>query len=146
MDDYLSVKWLWLYMGIFLMLMEIMTPGFVVFFFGLAAAAVGGILFLFDFSGTLQAALFSGLSILFLLTLRRFMLSAFMGNTSTVSAIEHEHVGRTGKVVEAIRPMVAGRVLIGDAEWVATAEESLEPGAEVRVVAQKSLTLIVEKL
>ena len=38
--DFLSQAWLWLYFGAFLMLAELASPGFVVFFFGLAAATV----------------------------------------------------------------------------------------------------------
>ena len=36
-----SCGWLWLYAGAILMLMEILAPGFVIFFFGLAAATAG---------------------------------------------------------------------------------------------------------
>ena len=61
--EFLSVKWLWLYAGALLMLLEIMAPGFVIFFFGLAAATVGLTLFAFDFSATAQMALFTAFSI-----------------------------------------------------------------------------------
>ena len=36
-----SCSWLWLYAGAFLMLLELLAPGFVIFFFGLSAATVG---------------------------------------------------------------------------------------------------------
>ena len=35
--DFLSPVWIWMYVGAFLMLAELISPGFVVFFFGLAA-------------------------------------------------------------------------------------------------------------
>ncbi len=144
--EFLSVKWLWLYAGVFLMLMEILTPGFVIFFFGLAAATVGGILFLFDLSATVQAALFSVFAIVYLVGLRRLMMSAFMSETTESGSLESEYVGRVGKVVQAIRPEVPGRILLGDAEWSASAAEQIELDTEVRVVAQRNLTLSVEKL
>ena len=144
--EFLSVKWLWLYAGVGLMLMEVMTPGFVVFFFGLAAVTIGGLLFAFDWSMTVQVVLFTVLSIFYLLTLRRYMKSVFMGDTAEAQSIQSEYVGRVGKVVEAIRPEVPGRVLLGDAEWTATAEEPLAPGTEVRIVAQRNLTLFVKAL
>ena len=136
--DFLSVKWLWLYAGALLMLLEIMAPGFVIFFFGLAAATVGLTLFAFDFSATAQMALFTAFSIVYIVGLRRFMKES--------RAISSEYVGRHGKVVEAIRPEVPGRILLGDAEWTAVAREGLVPGTEVRVVAQKNLTLTVERV
>lgn len=144
--EFLSVKWLWLYAGALLMLLEIMAPGFVIFFFGLAAATVGLTLFAFDFSATAQMALFTAFSIVYIVGLRRFMKALFMGETAESRAISSEYVGRHGKVVEAIRPEVPGRILLGDAEWTAVAREGLEPGTEVRVVAQKNLTLTVERV
>lgn len=144
--EFLSVKWLWLYAGALLMLLEIMAPGFVIFFFGLAAATVGLTLFAFDFSATAQIALFTAFSIIYIVGLRRFMKALFMGETAESRAISSEYVGRLGKVVEAIRPEVPGRILLGDAEWTAVAHEGLVPGTEVRVVAQKNLTLTVERV
>ena len=144
--EFLSVKWLWLYAGALLMLLEIMAPGFVIFFFGLAAATVGLTLFAFDFSATAQMALFTAFSIVYIVGLRRFMKALFMGETAESRAISSEYVGRHGKVVEAIRPEVPGRILLGDAEWTAVAREDLVPGTEVRVVAQKNLTLTVERV
>ncbi|MGN0847454.1 MAG: NfeD family protein [Kiritimatiellia bacterium] len=144
--EFLSVKWLWLYAGVGLMLMEIMTSGFVVFFFGLAAVTVGALLFAFEWSMTVQVVLFTVLSILYLVTLRRYVKSVFLGDTAETQSIQSEYVGRVGKVVEAIRPDVPGRILLGDAEWAATAKDRIEPGAEVRVVDQRNLTLSVETL
>ena len=144
--EFLSVKWLWLYAGALLMLLEIMAPGFVIFFFGLAAATVGLTLFAFDFSATAQMALFTAFSIVYIVGLRRFMKALFMGETAESRAISSEYVGRHGKVVEAIRPEVPGRILLGDGRPFGVAREGLVPGTEVRVVAQKNLTLTVERV
>lgn len=144
--NFTAAPWIWLYVGAFLMLAEILAPGFVIFFFGLAAATVGLLLFAFDFSATVQAALFSALSVVYLVALRRVVKSVFMGETAEAGAVAGEYVGRVGRVVETIRPEVPGRILLGDAEWTASAGERLEPGTEVRVVAQENLTLAVEKL
>ncbi|MDO5318332.1 MAG: NfeD family protein [bacterium] len=141
-----TIPWLWLFVGVVLMLMEILAPGFVIFFFGLAAATLGVVLFIVDLSATLQIVSFTALCILYLLTLRRIAKSVFMGKTSESNTIGSEYVGRIGKVVEAIRPEVPGRILLGDAEWAATAGERLEPETEVRVVGQANLTLTVEKI
>ena len=144
--NFTTVPWIWLYVGAFLMLAEILAPGFVIFFFGLAAATVGLLLFAFDFSAAVQAALFSALCVVYLVVLRRLVKSVFMGETAESRSVAGEYVGRVGRVVETIRPEVPGRILLGDAEWAAAAAERLEPGAEVRVVAQANLTLTVEKL
>ena len=147
--DFLAAKWLWLYAGAFLMLAELMAPGFVVFFFGLAAATVGLAMFVlpdaFHLTPTWQIALFSFFSILYLVTLRRYMKSVFLGDTDESTAAD-EYVGRLAKVTETVRPEAPGRVLLGDAEWTAVASERLDPGTEVKVVGRKNLTLEVEKV
>ena len=141
-----TIPWVWLFVGVILMLMEILAPGFVIFFFGLAAATLGVVLFAVDLSATMQIVSFTALCILYLFTLRRIAKSIFMGKTTESSAVGSEYIGRIGKVVETIRPEVPGRILLGDAEWAAAAEERLEPGTEVRVVGQSNLTLAVEKI
>ena len=147
--DFLGTNWLWLYAGAILMLAELMAPGFVVFFFGLAAATVGLILFALPESIapglTVQLALFSALSILYLLTLRRYAKRTFLGDTAT-GALADEYAGRVAKVTQTIRPEAPGRILIGDAEWSATATERFEPGTEVRVTARDNLTMKVDRL
>ncbi len=148
--NFLSAGWLWLYAGAFLMLAEILTPGFVVFFFGLAAASVGALVLIlpetFTPSSSWQIGLFSLFSVVYLVTLRRSVKNVFMGDTAETKAIESPFVGRIGKVVAAIRPEVPGRILLGDAEWEASAAAPIAEGAEVRVVEQRNLTLRVETI
>ena len=147
--DFLAAKWLWLYAGAFLMLAELMAPGFVVFFFGLAAATVGLVMFVlpdaFHLTPTWQIALFSLFSILYLVTLRRYVKSVFLGDTEEAKALD-EYVGRLAKVTETVRPEAPGRVMLGDAEWTAVASERLDPGTEVKVTGRKNLTLEVERV
>ena len=77
------------------------------------------------------------------MTLRRYVKSVFLGDTEENNPLNGEYVGRLGKVVSAIRPEVPGRVLVGDAEWTASADAPIDVGVEVKVVAQKNLTLTV---
>ena len=50
------------------------------------------------------------------------------------------------QVTTAINPPLAGRILLGDAEWTAEADEPIAAGANVKVVAQNNLTMRVEKV
>ena len=147
--DFLAAKWLWLCAGAFLMLAELMAPGFVVFFFGLAASTVGVVMFVlpdaFHLTPTWQIALFSLFSILYLVTLRRYVKSVFLGDSDESKATD-EYVGRLAKVTETVRPETPGRVMLGDAEWTAVASERLDPGTEVKVTGRKNLTLEVERV
>ena len=141
--------WIWMYIGAFLMLAELLMPGFVIFFFGLSAATVALIRFALGDSFTLmwQLAAFSFFAILYLALLRRLMKRLFTGDTET-SPVDFgkESVGRIGRVVEAIEPPRSGRVVIGDAAWTAVSDAPIAAGADVRVVAQENLTMRVEPI
>lgn len=144
--NFISCAWLWMYLGAILMLMELMAPGFVIFFFGLSAATVGLCRFAFGdaFDLTWQLAAFSAFSILYLVFLRRWVQKVFTGKVvAEGDDFENENVGRTGKVTEAINPPLTGRVMLGDAEWTAEADVAIQPGSDVRVVSQRNLTVKV---
>ena len=114
--------WGWLTLGALLMLAEIASPGFVIFFFGLAAATVALVVaFVPDLSATWQMALVSAFSIAYLLGLRRLVKGVFLGDSEKNGAPGEEFAGRLGRVTETIRPGVPGRVMVGDAEWTASA-------------------------
>ena len=88
--DFLSNGWIWMYVGAGLMLAEILTPGFVMFFFGLSAATVGLLVLLlpepFNPSLMWQFALFSLFSLVYLVTLRRYVKNVFLGDNGKGAA------------------------------------------------------------
>ena len=145
--DFTAAAWIWLYIGAFLMLAEIVSPGFVIFFFGLGAATVAVLKWAVPSLGlAAQLAIFSIASVLYLVVLRRYMKKLFMGDSENSPGLSSEYVGRVGKVVETIRPDVPGRIELGEVQWAATAGERLDPGTEVKVVAQDNLTMRVEAI
>jgi membrane protein implicated in regulation of membrane protease activity len=128
------------------MLLELVVPGFVLCFFGLAAATVGALRFAFGeaFSPTWQLAAFSACSILYIVLLRRWLKTVFVGErVDRDASMSGACVGRTGTVTSAVAPGVPGRVMIGDAEWDALADAPIAAGTAVRVVSQSNLTLKV---
>ena len=144
-----SCAWLWIYAGAALMLLELIAPGFVICFFGLSAATVGVLKFALGDVLTLtwQLAAFSAFSILYIVLLRRYLTKVFVGGkVETKTDFDNESVGRVGKVTEAIRPPLTGRVMLGDSEWTAASDRPVEAGANVKVVAQQNLTMKVEEI
>ncbi len=143
----LNCAWLWIYAGAILMLLELVSPGFVIFFFGLSAATVGLCRFALGdlFTTTWQLAAFSAFSILYLIFLRRWMTNLFSGKSERAAVdFDNESVGRMGTITEEIKPPLTGRVMIGDAEWTAAADVPLAVGTNVKVVSQTNLTMKVE--
>lgn len=145
----LSCGWIWLYIGAFLMLAELLASGFIVFFFGLAAASVGVLRLVLGeaFSPTWQLVAVSFFSILYLAVLRRWLTKVFVGGTTRTKVdFDHDFLGRVGCVKEAINPPLEGRVELGDACWTACADRPVAAGANVRIVGQNNLTLKVEEI
>lgn len=143
-----SCAWLWLYGGLLLMLAELLVPGFIMVFFGLAAVSVGAVRFCLGdvFDPTWQLAAFSAFSVLYILLLRRWLKNVFTGSKVEGSTdFNNEYVGRLGKVVEDINPPVPGRVMIGDSEWKAQSDAPIAAGADVKVISQNNLTMKVEE-
>ena len=145
----LTCAWLWIYAGAALMLLELIAPGFILCFFGLSAATVGVLRFAFGeaFTPTWQLAAFSAFSILYIVLLRQYLKKVFVGGkVETKTDFDNESVGRIGQVTTAINPPLAGRILLGDAEWTAEADEPIDVGANVKVIAQQNLTMKVARV
>lgn len=144
-----TADWIWLYIGAALMILELISPGFVVFFFGLAAATTG-VLTMFTgdaFTTMWQVLTFAGLSIVYLVFLRRVVKKVFSGTVETsASNFEDDFPGKFAVVTEDINTPLSGRVMLGDSEWTAVADTSIEKGVNVRVVVRDNLTLKVERV
>lgn len=138
--------WIWIYIGIGLMFLELIVSGFILCFFGLAAATVGVIRFIIGdaFDLTWELAVFSGLSVAYIFLLRRWFKRTFVGDKKGDADLGDDNIGRVGKVTAAIEPPLAGRVLLGDSEWSAEADVPVAIGANVRVISQNNLTIKVE--
>lgn len=138
--------WIWIYIGIGLMFLELIVSGFILCFFGLAAATVGVIRFIIGdaFDLTWELAVFSGLSVAYIFLLRRWFKRTFVGDKKGDADLGDDNIGRVGKVTAAIKPPLAGRVMLGDSEWSAEADVPVAIGANVRVISQNNLTIKVE--
>ena len=144
-----TADWIWLYIGSALMILELISPGFVIFFFGLAAATTGVLtMFAEDaFTTIWQVVTFAGLSIVYLVFLRRGVKKLFSGTVETsASNFEDDFPGKIAVVTEDINTPLSGRVMLGDAEWTAVADAPIEKGVNVRVVVRDNLTLKVERV
>jgi membrane protein implicated in regulation of membrane protease activity len=99
------------------------------------------------FTSTWQVTAFSAFSVLYLVLLRRWLKSVFVGGkVESRTDFDGGCVGRVGTVVEAVSPTLAGRVEIGDAQWPAVSDKAIAAGVNVKVIAQDNLTLTVAEV
>jgi membrane protein implicated in regulation of membrane protease activity len=142
----INPAYFWLAVGFILMTAEVVTPGFILFFFGLAAVLVGILCFFIPLSETLQLLLFAVLSIITLLTLRRQMKAIFTGRSRDGAAsFDDACIGRHAIVTARIAAPIEGRVELNGVLWNATADEVLEAGTPVVVAGRDGLSLTVRR-
>lgn len=137
----------WLIIGVVLFLLEMAVPGFVLFFFGLAAwlTALGS--YLFGWGLNTQLGVFLASSLLCLFSLRTIVKKVFMGDTKEDST---DSILATGgekcMVSKGIHPPAEGQVKFSGTFWRAEAEEAIEEGEMVTIVKQNDLLITVKKM
>ena len=136
----------WLVIGLGLMAMEIVTPGFVLFFFGMSAITVGGVVYFFppEEGALWPAILFAVLSVVYLLALRRIFKRTFSGRTENGKQAFDDFVGQTATVTQAIAENATGKVEFRGAAWTAAADVPIAVGTRVKIHRKESLTLFVQ--
>ncbi|MEI7900956.1 MAG: NfeD family protein [bacterium] len=135
----------WLFLGVGLIILEVMTPGLVSIFFGLAALMVALVAWLVPaFGQGWQWLAFSVFSVLFIFLLRKSLKKVFSGEREVSDSPSDEFSGKMAVVVEAVAPNKPGRVEFCGSNWTAEAGNALPAGASVRIISRKNLTLKVE--
>ncbi len=138
---------LWMLVGVLLFILELMLPGFVLFFFGLGAwiTALASWFLPIELSG--QLALFIGSSLLSLFVLRGLIRKTFFGGRVADSGDSaRARDGAMAVVLAAIEPPAEGKVKYSGSSWRATAGERIEAGESVTIVKQEGLIMRVQKL
>jgi membrane protein implicated in regulation of membrane protease activity len=135
----------WLYLGVALIILEVMTPGLVSLFFGLAALTVALITWLVPSLGqNLQWLGFCVFSVLYILLLRKSLKKVFNGEREVSDSPNDEFSGKLATVTDAVAPNKPGRVEFCGTTWKAESVATLPVGASVRIVGKKNLTLKIE--
>lgn len=135
----------WVYIGIAMIVFEILTPGIFQLFFGLGAFSVALLVWLWpQMANGWQWLIFSILSIIYLILFRRTFKKVFIGQLEAVNALSDELIGKNAAVTTPITPDNAGRIELGGTFWQAEAQQEIAAGTTVRVTARNNLTLTVE--
>ncbi|MBU0664057.1 MAG: NfeD family protein [Proteobacteria bacterium] len=148
--------WHWIVLGVILVLMEMVVPSFTIFWFGLGALVTGLVMALLpDISLKWQLLVFSVSSVAF--TFFWFRLFVPRKKMKSLLVDEQAAIGQTGiAATRALIPGEMGRVVfsvpvLDDESWMYLADEPIETGNRVRVIAvlspdQKERILKVERV
>jgi len=135
--------WNWLILAALFFALELAAPGIFLVWFGIAAAVVGGLALVFDFSWQLQLVLFAAISVVAVVAARKYLrMDDASPERPLLNRRAQQHVGRSYVVAEDISNGY-GKVRVGDTLWRAEGPD-VSAGARVRVTRTDGATLIVE--
>lgn len=143
----LSNELLWFLFGLVVMLGEIITPGFVLIFFGMGAWIISLLLWLgVPISFTGQLFIFLIVSVLLLVVFRKYGKKYFQGKVSRpdVAGSIDDIRGEKAIALSDIQPLIGGKVEFHGTVWNAEAEVAIAKGASVEVLERNNLTLKVK--
>jgi membrane protein implicated in regulation of membrane protease activity len=112
----------WFLLGLVLFLMELVIPGFFIFFFGLAVV-----------------------SVISLIALRRIIQRKFFYSKGTESEdVEDEFTGKEALATIDFGGMKKGKVEFKGTTWTAESSSEIKEGERVKIIEKDSFKLIVE--
>ncbi|MDP8201154.1 MAG: NfeD family protein [Candidatus Tenebribacter burtonii] len=129
--EILSEPWvIWVAIGIICVIIEIFTPGFLFFSFGIGAILTGLAALIIP-SITFQILTFAILTLIVFVLSRKFSKKLISTNyeDTNVKAL----IGKTGRVTQKIPANEKGYVKIGGEEWVAVSKDSKEIKKDARI-------------
>ena len=136
---------LWFLTGIFFFTVELILPGFIVFFFGLGAWCTSLALYFFSPPLSGQLSIFLATSLVALFLLRAWLRGIFLGSSNLQDdSVNMEPAATTGVVTEDIIPPAHGKVQYGGTYWQAEADEKIVSGSVVKIIEQKNLLVKVQ--
>lgn len=136
---------IWFLIGLGLMVAELVIPGIILVFFGVAAWIVA----ILDWCGVdsfaVQLWVFGITSMALVIFARRYVKDWFRGSERTAEGnVDEEFVGKIVTVVEGIEPGSFGKVELKGAQWKASSEAALEAGSQAEVIARDNINLVVK--
>lgn len=141
----IATHYLWWIFALLLIVGELMVPGYFLLWIGLAAAAMGVLLWLFPGLGLLaQAVLFAFLALAACLAYARWLRPRIERRAPGADQLNRRGEQMIGQRYELIEAIVHGRgkVRVGDGQWLASGPD-LPAGSTVEVVAVDGTTLQV---
>ncbi len=135
----------WFILGLGFFLLELIIPGFFIFFFGLGAWITAGVCLVAEPFVNLQIIIFAITSVLSLLGLRRIIQKKFFYNRGNKSdEVEDEFTGKEALAVSVFGGLQTGKVEFKGTTWTAESTSEIEKGQRVIIIKKESFKLIVE--
>lgn len=135
----------WFLIGLVLFLLELVIPGFFIFFFGLGAWITALVCLIGEPGTNLQIIIFAVTSILSLIALRRIIQEKFFYSKGNLSdEVEDEFTGKEALATTDIGPDKKGKIEFKGTTWKAESKSEIKEGQTVIIIEKENFTLIVK--
>lgn len=135
----------WFFIGLVLFLLELVIPGFFIFFFGLGAWVTALVCLIGEPGTNLQIIIFAVTSVLTLIALRRIIQKKFFYNKGTQSEeVEDEFTGKEALAINDFGGVKNGKVEFKGTTWTAESKAEIKEGQRVIIIEKENFKLIVE--
>lgn len=146
MDAFMNIPVLWFVVGFAFFLLEFVLPGFILFFFGIAAWLVAVITLFIDIDVNVQLAVFLVSAVISVLLFRKLLRDKLGMYRASPSILEDEYIGKIAVAETAITPSKNGKVEFKGASWDAKSDDYILAGQKVEIIETKSILLIVKSI
>ena len=137
----------WFIIGLALFLLELILPGFVIFFFGVGAWITALLCLIANPGINLQVIVFAVTSVLSLLMLRKMIQKRFFYSKQELSdQVEDEFSGKEAIAVNDFTPGKTGKVEFKGTSWKAESSSPIREGDRVIIKQKENFKLIVEPI
>lgn len=136
---------IWFLIGLVLFLLELVVPGFVIFFFGVGAWVTALVCLIADPNVNIQVIIFAVVSVLTLLGLRRMIQKRFFySRDNKDKAVEDEFTGREAVAIGDFGLDKTGKVEFKGTTWKAESKSEVKAGQTVIILDKENFKLFVE--
>jgi len=146
MEKFMNLSLLWFIVGFLLFLLEFIIPGFILFFFGIAAWIVAFLTFFIDISINVQLLIFLGSALLTVALFRKYVREKMGMSKQTPGLLEDEYIGKLALAETFISPGKNGKVEFKGASWDASSMDTIDAGQQVMITETRSILLIVKSI
>jgi inner membrane protein len=135
----------WFFIGLVLLLAELVIPGFFIFFFGVGAWVTALVCLIAEPSTNLQIIIFGLTSVLSLVALRRIIQKKLFYHDDRESInVEDEFTGKEGTAVVDFGGGTIGKVAFKGTTWMAESKSEIKEGQRIVITSKENMKLIVE--
>ncbi len=136
---------IWFIIGLVLLLLELVMPGFVIFFFGVGAWITALLCLFADPGINVQVIVFAVASVLTLFGFRKMIQNKFIYSKNDRSeAVEDEFTGKEAIAIIDFGPDKKGKVEFKGTSWNAESESEIKARQTVIIVEKDNFKLLVE--